>query len=132
MARARSEFDVAAGSRNATFNGAADTVLQTGTTAGTLRLEAVTETGITSETFRLERGIVVVDNATARRDGSNLEIEINGYDNTREVGSLNLDSLTGRGMRLAASSPRRRRICFVPISRKATWAGCSDCGRCFQ
>ncbi|MCC6537817.1 MAG: choice-of-anchor D domain-containing protein [Bryobacterales bacterium] len=83
------KFDVAAGSRDATFNGAAETVLQTGTTAGTLRLEAVTETGVTSETFRFERGLVVVDNATARRNGSNLEIDINGYDNTREVGSLN-------------------------------------------
>lgn len=82
-------FDVAAGSRDATFNGAPETVLQTGTTAGTLRLEAVTETGVTTETFRFDRAAVVVDSASARRNGSNLEIDINGFDNTREVGSLN-------------------------------------------
>ena len=83
------KFDVAAGSRDATFDGVPETVIQTGTTAGTLRLEAATETGVTSETFRFDRGVVVVDNAAATRNGSNLDIEISGFDNTREVGSLN-------------------------------------------
>lgn len=83
------KFDVAAGSRDATFDGAVETVLQTGTTVGTLRLEAITETGTTVASFRFDRGPVVVDEAVARRNGSNLEIDITGFDNTREVGSLN-------------------------------------------
>jgi len=83
------KFDVAAGGRDATFGGAAETVIQTGTTAGTLRLEAITETGVTTETFRFERGLIVVDEAVARRSGSTLEIDITGFDNTRAAGSLN-------------------------------------------
>ncbi|MFN0103462.1 MAG: hypothetical protein ACKV2U_15395 [Bryobacteraceae bacterium] len=83
------KFDVAAGSRDATFDGDPETVIQTGTTAGTLRLDATTETGVTTETFRFDRGLVVVDNAVARRNGSALEIDITGFDNTRGIGSLN-------------------------------------------
>lgn len=83
------KFDVAAGSTDATFDGAPETVIQTGTTAGTLTLEAITETGVTSTSFRFERGIVVVDEAVARRNGSALEIDLTGFDNTRDVGSLN-------------------------------------------
>ena len=83
------KFDVAAGSRDATFDGAVETVLQTGTTAGTLRLEATTETGTTTESYRFDRAAVVVDTATARRNGTALEIDILGYDNTRGVGSVN-------------------------------------------
>jgi hypothetical protein len=64
-------------------------VLQTGTTVGTLRLDAIAETGTTTWTYRFDRGAVVVDEAVARRNGSNLEIDITGFDNTREVGSLN-------------------------------------------
>jgi hypothetical protein len=82
-------FDVAAGSREATFDGAVETVLQTGTTVGTLRLDAITETGATTWTYRFDRGPVVVDEVVGRRNGSNLEIDITGFDNTREVGSLN-------------------------------------------
>ena len=83
------KFEVAAGSRDATFDGALETVIQTGTTAGTLRLDATTETGVSTETYRFDRGIVVADEAVARRNGSNLEIDITGFDNTRGVGSLN-------------------------------------------
>jgi len=83
------KFEVAAGSRDATFDGAIETVIQTGTTAGTLRLDAITETGIATETYRFDRGLVVADEAVARRNGSNLEIDITGFDNTRGVGSLN-------------------------------------------
>jgi hypothetical protein len=82
-------FQVAAGSREATFAGAPSTVIQTGTTAGVLRLDAVTEAGTASETFRFERLPVVVDSAAARRSGSQLEVEILGFDNTRGAGSLN-------------------------------------------
>lgn len=83
------KFEVAAGSRDATFDGAPETVIQTGTTAGTLRLDAATETGVSTESFRFDRGPVVVDEAAARRNGSNLEIDITGFDNTRGAGSLN-------------------------------------------
>ena len=82
-------FDVAAGSQEATFDGVPETVLQTGTTVGTLRLDATTETGTATWSYRFDRGPVVVDEAVARRNGSNLEIDITGFDNTREVGSLN-------------------------------------------
>jgi len=82
-------FQVAAGSRDATFEDLPETVIQTGTTAGALRLEAITESGITTETFRFERGLVTVEEAVARRAGSTLEVEILGFDNTRGVGSLN-------------------------------------------
>jgi hypothetical protein len=82
-------FAVAAGSREATFDGAPETVLQTGTTAGVLRLDAVTEAGTTTETFRFERGPLVVDTATARRTGNTLEIDVLGFDNTRTAGSVN-------------------------------------------
>lgn len=83
------KFDVAAGSRDATFGGAAETVIQTGTTAGILRLDAVTETGTVTETYRFDRSAVVVDEAVARRNGSALEIDITGFDNVRDTGSLN-------------------------------------------
>lgn len=82
-------FDVSAGDREASFGGAPEVALQTGTTAGVLRLEAVTEGGTASESFRLERAPVVVDSATAMRRGSNLELDIVGFDNTRGFGSLN-------------------------------------------
>jgi hypothetical protein len=82
-------FEVAAGSRDATFDGAPETVIQTGTTAGTLRLDAITEAGISTESFRFESGPVVVDEALARRNGPALEIDITGFDNTRRAGSLN-------------------------------------------
>jgi hypothetical protein len=83
------KFEVAAGSRDAMFGGVVETVLQTGTTAGMLRLDAVTETGVSTETFRFDRGLIVVDEAVARRNGSTLEIDITGFDNTRGAGSLN-------------------------------------------
>ena len=82
-------FAVAAGSRNITFDGAPEAVLQTGTTAGTLRLEAVTETGSAVETYRFDPAPVTVDTAAARRNGAALEIDLTGFDNTRGVGSLN-------------------------------------------
>lgn len=83
------DFEVVAGSRDATFGGAPETVLQTGTTAGVLRLDALTESGIVTETYRFERGAVVVEAAAARRTGSTLEIDITGFDNTRGLGSIN-------------------------------------------
>jgi len=83
------DFNVAAGSRDATFGGGLETVIQTGTTAGSLRLEAITESGISTESFQFDRGIVVIDEAAARRNGSSLEVDITGFDNTRGVGSLN-------------------------------------------
>lgn len=90
-------FQVAAGSRNAVFDGDLETLIQTGTTAGTLRLDAITETGMTTETYRFDRAAVVVDTSSATRSGSNLEIDISGFDNTRGIGSLNFQFFNRAG-----------------------------------
>lgn len=82
-------FTVAAGATEAQFGASAEAVLQTGTTNGVIRIEATTESGTTTETWTLARAPIVVDQAEARRDGSNLEVTLTGYDNTRTAGSAN-------------------------------------------
>lgn len=82
-------FTVAAGATEAQFGASAEAVLQTGTTNGVIRVEATTESGTTAETWTLARAPIVVDQAEARREGSNLEITLTGYDNTRTAGSAN-------------------------------------------
>jgi len=82
-------FTVAAGATEAQFGASAEAVLQTGTTSGVIRLEATTEGGTTVETWSLARAPIAVDQAEARRDGSNLEVTLIGYDNTRTAGSAN-------------------------------------------
>jgi hypothetical protein len=82
-------FTVAAGATEAQFGASAEAVLQTGTTNGVIRVEATTESGTTVETWTLARAPIAVDQAEARRDGSNLEITLTGYDNTRTAGSAN-------------------------------------------
>ncbi len=120
------KFDVAAGSRDATFDGAIETVLQTGTTVGTLRLDATTETGVTTWTYRFDRGAVVVDEAVARRNGSNLEIEITGFDNTREVGSLNFRFFDRAGAPLGGV------ITTTPADQFRTYFAQSNLGGVFK
>ncbi|HEU0123703.1 MAG TPA: choice-of-anchor D domain-containing protein [Bryobacteraceae bacterium] len=83
------KFNFAPGNTEATFDGAPEAILQTGTTAGTLRLEAVTDSGTNTETVRFDPRPVVIEEAVARRNGSTLEIDLTGFDNTRGVGSLN-------------------------------------------
>lgn len=82
-------FEVAAGSQEATFDGEASAILQTGTSAGSLRLEAETESGVVQENYVLPPAGIVIDEAKGTRNGSNLEISISGFDNTRSAGSMN-------------------------------------------
>jgi hypothetical protein len=83
------DFQVAAGSRDASFNGAPETIIQTGTTAGSLRLEATAGSSLAVETYNFAPAIVAIDSSSARRNGSTIEIDLTGFDNTRAAGSLN-------------------------------------------
>jgi hypothetical protein len=82
-------FQVPAGSSAASFDGSPETILQTGTTAGSLRLEAITPSSLAVETYNFAPAIVAIDSSSARRNGSTLEIDLTGFDNTRAAGSLN-------------------------------------------
>lgn len=111
-------FEVAAGSRNITFDGAPEAVLQTGTTTGTLRLEAVTESGSAVATYRFDPAPVTVDTATARRNGPALEIDLTGFDNTRGVGSLNFRFFdrAGNPLGIVTSTPAEQFKAFFDQS----------------
>lgn len=119
-------FEAVAGSREITFSGAPETVLQTGTTAGTLRLEAVTETGVTAETYRFERSAVVIEEARARRNGAAVEVEITGYDNVRNTGSLNFRFFDRAG------NPMGGVITTTPVDQFRNYFAQSNLGGVFR
>jgi hypothetical protein len=82
-------FQVAKGSLEATFEGRPSVTLQTGTTAGTLIVEASTESGSTRQSWLLQSSPIVIDSSRAIRSPQSIEITLSGYDNTRTAGSLN-------------------------------------------
>ncbi len=81
-------FTVKEGENFARFNGQPSVLVQTGTTAGTLvftaRLGGYTETVAAS----VLPAVVGLDWVRGLRNGSNLEVQITGYDNTRSASKL--------------------------------------------
>jgi hypothetical protein len=102
-------FQVAKGSLEATFEGRPSVTLQTGTTAGTLIVEASTESGSTRQSWLLQSSPIVIDSSRAIRSPQSIEITLSGYDNTRTAGSLNFRFFDRAG------APRRLHHCHAAI-----------------
>lgn len=78
-------FSIRQGESEALFGSAREVVLQTGTTAGTLKL-TVEMGGFTTETtYLIAAAPVVMDTLTARLGFGLLEVTLKGFDNTRSA-----------------------------------------------
>lgn len=77
-----------AGAEAARFDGRDEVILQTGTTAGRLTLEARLGVNCEQVTLVLAPLPVVVDTARAERKAGGLELYLAGFDNTRSVSQL--------------------------------------------
>lgn len=96
-------FTVAQGETRATFSGGeTETVLQTGTTAGTITLQIVSNDDTLS--IAIPASPVVVDLARGTRTASGLDIELTGFDNTRSVSQLRFQFFDRNG-RAIGSGP---------------------------
>ncbi|HEU0139288.1 MAG TPA: choice-of-anchor D domain-containing protein, partial [Bryobacteraceae bacterium] len=96
-------FTVAQGETRATFpGGETETVLQTGTTAGTITLQIVSNSDTLS--IAIPASPVVVDMARGTRTASGLDIELTGFDNTRSVSQLRFQFFDRNG-RAIGSGP---------------------------
>jgi len=82
-------FSLAAGSRVAKFGAAEDIMMQTGTTAGVIRIRVQAPGNDFVREFRIESQPVVVDDAKATREGSTIVVAITGFDNSRGAASMN-------------------------------------------
>ena len=81
-------FSAAEGDTHGRFGEPADTILQTGTTAGTLLLTA--RMGATTETLSLiiPAAAVGLDSVRATRTGTGVDVSISGFDNTRTASQI--------------------------------------------
>lgn len=81
-------FLVSPGQSQGLFSGQRETLLQTGTTAGTLRLTAEMGGFRTEWTGRIAPAAAALSSLTARRGVDFLELNLLGFDNTRSAGGI--------------------------------------------
>ncbi|MFN7936167.1 MAG: hypothetical protein U0R19_22740 [Bryobacteraceae bacterium] len=78
-------FIVREGESVALFSGSKDTVLQTGTTAGTLRLIAEVGGYLSEASYTIDPAPVVAETVTVKRGIEIMEVTIKGFDNSRSA-----------------------------------------------
>lgn len=81
-------FVVKSGESQALFSNQRDTLLQTGTTAGTLRITAEMGGFTTENTIQIAAAPVVVDTLTIIRQVDILDLTVKGFDNSRSASSV--------------------------------------------
>ncbi len=79
-------FQVKEGDRTGSFPTGADTVFQTGTTAGTIVFRVKLGTYDNAFSFPIAPAAIYVDHATATRRVNDLDVAVTGYDNSRTAG----------------------------------------------
>ncbi|HET8548365.1 MAG TPA: choice-of-anchor D domain-containing protein [Bryobacteraceae bacterium] len=96
-------FEVREGDRKAQFGSGERTLLQTGTTAGTLVVKG--ELGGYTEQFTMVIApeIVRVDSGRATREGRNLVVQLNAFDNTRTLSRLAYTFYDAKGAAINAN-----------------------------
>jgi hypothetical protein len=94
-------FRVASGETRAEFSGAADILLQTGATAGTLVLSAAAGEQRTELRRALAPRTVFYDWAEAMRSAQQVDVRLRGFDNTRTAGRLRFTFYLRGGSALA-------------------------------
>jgi len=108
-------FTVTAGASTAQFSGAPSAAFQTGTTAGTLTFTAVLGSNTVEYNVPIAPAIIGIDAAVAQRDVGcvtseiycttlNVELQINGWDNTRTASQIVFRFYTASGA-LVSPSP---------------------------
>ena len=95
-------FQVNEGSTEAVFGSASQVTFQTGTTAGTIVF--IAEVGGYREqiTTIIPPSAIVVDSASASRNGSALDVQVTGWDNTRTVGQMSFTFYSNSGQVIGA------------------------------
>lgn len=81
-------FSVAEGEQDALFNGAGTTVLQTGTTAGTIHFTVVVGSRVARASLILTPSVVAVDSFEWKQNPGGIVLEVAGYDNTRSASEV--------------------------------------------
>lgn len=94
-------FHVAEGATEATFGDVTETILQTGTSAGTMVVTAEIGGFREQVTATIAPNAVQIDTAKAVRNGSLLEVQIVGYDNTRSMGKTTFTFFNTAGQPIA-------------------------------
>ncbi|MCS7026717.1 MAG: hypothetical protein NZV14_18110 [Bryobacteraceae bacterium] len=82
------EFQVRPGDRAAQFGSQREVILQTGTTAGTLRIVAEMSGWRTEAQASIPPAPAVLDKLTAFKTTATLDLTVSGYDNTRSISEI--------------------------------------------
>jgi hypothetical protein len=102
-------FRVAQGQTDATFDGAPFVTLQTGSTAGQIRLTLSGVlggyTGDPAVILRMAPAVVVADKIVATRFPDRIELAMTGIDNTFTTGSMLFRFYDGSGQQITAAIP---------------------------
>lgn len=124
MAGGRSvDFEVKEGDSTVKFGADAELIYQTGTTAGTITF-TVEAGGFTEQaSLTVAPEAVMIDRSSAVRSGSNIEVRVSGFDNTRTVSEVAFTFYTKNGQPMSGMPIR------VTATRDfATWWTSSTLG----
>jgi hypothetical protein len=94
-------FVVRPGQTQGLFSGQKETLLQTGTTAGTLRLTAEMGGFRTEATVRIVPAPVTLSTVSARRGVERMELTLTGFDNTRSATEIAFSFYDSAGQPIA-------------------------------
>jgi hypothetical protein len=96
-------FQFAKGDTQATFGGAREIAMQTGTTAGTLTLTAKIGSYIEEFSYGIDPAKVAFDSVIAEKSTGTITVTVTGYDNSRTAGSLAFTFYDTAGRTLGAA-----------------------------
>lgn len=82
------QFTFNQGDTAASFGGAGSAAFQTGTTAGTLTLEAQIGDQVSQQSVAIAPAVIGVAAVAGARQGSAVTVDVTGFDNTRSAGKL--------------------------------------------
>jgi hypothetical protein len=100
------DFEIREGDQQARFGAKSETLLQTGTTAGTITITADIAGYTDQASIVIPPTPVRVDSGSVVREGTNLVLTANGFDNTRTLGQLAFTFYDSKGALLTASPIR--------------------------
>lgn len=94
-------FVVREGESVGLFSGSRDTILQTGTTAGAIRLIAETGGFLSDATYTIDPAPVVAETVTVKRGIEIMEVTIKGFDNSRSPEQVSFRFFNREGAEVA-------------------------------
>jgi hypothetical protein len=98
------QVNIAKGSSNATYDGAAPITFQTGTTAGTITFTLTfADKGPTTQVFTVTPAQISITSASAVRKDPNLVITLTGFDNTYTAGPMTFTFFDAAGKALSTT-----------------------------